>query len=233
MDVWRRFALIAAATCAAVLGLPAGAASAHAPAPDSVYYRAELTSVTPAEPGITVRVDQFGDWIELTNTTVGTVIVYGYTGEPYLRITRDSAAENRLSETTYLNRSLFASLPTTGPAATDPPQWAVIAATGTARWHDHRIHWMGNGRPAAVARDPAHPHVVGDWTVQAALDGHPFTIRGSLRWIGVVSSPSPLLWVVIAAANLPLILGAFLWSAARRRRGRAARAWRVADGGTA
>src|SRR5689334_16204521 len=115
MDAWRRVALIVAVMCAVVLGLPAGAAVAHAPAPDSVYYRAELTSVAPAEPGIAVRVDQFGDWIELTNTTPGTVIVYGYTGEPYLRVTRDSAAENRLSETTYLNRSLFASLPTAGP----------------------------------------------------------------------------------------------------------------------
>ncbi len=42
--------------------------------------------MTPALPGVTVRVLQFGDELEVVNTTGTEVAVPGYSGEPYLRI---------------------------------------------------------------------------------------------------------------------------------------------------
>jgi hypothetical protein len=97
-----------------------------------------------------------------------TVVVLGYTGEPYLRITSTSVEENQLSPTVYINRSLFAdAVPTSQTAGSVAPAWARTANTGTVRWHDHRIHWMGQARPPAVVADPRHAHQIGSWTVHA------------------------------------------------------------------
>jgi len=192
---------------------------AHGPtAPDSAYYRTAITAITPAVDGVSVRVDPQGDWLELTDSGPQTVIVYGYSGEPYLRLTRTSTEENMLSEATYLNQALFADIPAEPAGAAVPPKWHLISAIGTVRWHDHRIHWMGQRRSPVVAADPAHSHIVGEWLVRAESGDTPFEIHGNLRWIGKASGPSTLLWIVIALANLPLVVGAFVRPALRRRR---------------
>jgi hypothetical protein len=194
-------------------------AVAHGPTvPDSAYYRAEITAITPTVPGVSARVDPRGEWLEVTDSGPATVIVYGYSDEPYLRLTPTSAEENMLSPATYLNQALFADIPQESSAATQSPIWHPIAATGTARWHDHRIHWMGQSRPPEVAADPGHPHVVGEWQVRARSGDTPFEIHGNLRWIGKVAGPSTVLWIVIALANLPLVIAAFVRPALRRRR---------------
>jgi hypothetical protein len=121
--------------------------------------------VTPHPPGATAKVDPHAEWIEVTYVGPGHVIIYGYTHEPYLRITPAGVEENELSPATYHNRSMFADLPT-GPGAQPDgvPSWHLLAATNTARWHDHRIHWMGQTRPPGVAADPSRPHMVGAWS---------------------------------------------------------------------
>ena len=232
--VWRLAVAVAAATVAPAV-LP-GAAHAHAGAqavPDGAYYRTELSGLVPAPDSVTARVDPGGDWVEVTNTGTATVIVLGYGGEPYLRVTATEVAENRLSESTYLNRSLFAdSVPTGSPGAGVPPVWQPTGTIGSARWHDHRIHWMGQARPPAVAADPRHPHAVGDWVVHATVGGVPFEVRGTLRWIGKPASADPRrpipewLLATLEAVALALVVAVGLGLARRRRlrpRGRVGR----------
>jgi hypothetical protein len=234
--VWRLAVAVAAATATSA-GLPV-AAYAHGGTqtiPDAAYYRTELSAVIPALLGVTARVDPGGEWVEVTNTGTAPVIVLGYGGEPYLRVTATEVAENRLSESTYLNRSLFAdSVPTGSPDAGVPPVWQPTGATGTARWHDHRIHWMGQARPPAVATDPRHPHPVGDWVVHATAGGVPFEVRGRLRWIGKPASADPRrpipewLLATLEAAALAVVLAVGL---ALARRGNARTGRRAARAG--
>ncbi|MEN3308747.1 MAG: hypothetical protein V7603_4949 [Micromonosporaceae bacterium] len=210
---------VAAATALAAVVFPAGAAGAHVggqqAVPDATYYRSSLTRVLPAPAGVSVRVDPAGDFIELTNTGATDVAVLGYTGEPYLRVTATVVAENALSQTTYLNRSLFAdSVPTGQDTGSVAPMWRQIGATGTVRWHDHRIHWMGQQRPPAVQADPGHPHLVGAWQVHASAGATRFDIFGELRWTGKPDTrkvPEWLLWLAESLAVVSFgLLTAFL-----------------------
>ncbi|MET8907566.1 hypothetical protein [Micromonospora sp. NPDC004551] len=223
----RPLAALFAGLAALLYVLTPGVAQAHIggqPIPDAAYYRADVNAVTPSRPDIQVRVDPGGEWLELTNTGPDEVIVLGYTREPYLRITATSVQENQLSQTTYLNRNLFAdSVPTGQDSAALAPSWKTISGKGTRRWHDHRIHWMGQARPPAVAADPRHPHPIGDWTVHATVAGQPLTITGDLRWLGKpgaadgnLAVPSWLLWLIEGTLVLVLLLAVFLIHQRRR-----------------
>lgn len=222
VDQLHRVAVAAVVVLAGVLVSP-GAAAAHGsqPAPDAVYYRSALSVVEPASAGIAIRVDPGGDWIELATTGPAEVVVLGYLREPYLRIKAGLVEENQLSQTTYLNHSLFAdSLPSSQGSADQGPSWKQIGSKGTVRWHDHRIHWMGATRPPAVQSDPGRPHLVGEWTMHATTAGVPFEIRGTLSWLGRPSNPSWLpqwlLWVLEAGAAAAFI-GVLLPVALARR----------------
>jgi hypothetical protein len=195
-------------------------AAAHPSDPDAGYYRAEVTGVAPATPGVTARVDAGGEWIEMSNTGPAEVVVLGYGREPYLRLTATSAEENEVSQSAVLNRSLFADLPTGGGGAAVAPVWRRTADKGIVRWHDHRIHWMGRDRPPSVAADPTRPHLVGTWTVHATADGTPLEVTGTLRWLGKPADrASPwqvLTWVVLAA--MTLVVGVLTVALIRARR---------------
>jgi hypothetical protein len=65
-----------------LLGLSVAPAAAHGGGPDVAYYRTQLTDVVSRPPGVRVRVDPAGEWIELTSTGPETVIVLGYLREP-------------------------------------------------------------------------------------------------------------------------------------------------------
>ncbi|NJC73810.1 hypothetical protein HC031_29455 [Planosporangium thailandense] len=217
-------------TALAAMLVVAAPAGAHAPAqqqPDAPYYRTEITGgVTPAVAGVTASVDPGGEWIELSNAGPATVVVLGYGGEPYLRLTPTSAEENELSQTTYVNQTLFsASVPTAQaqPDSSVAPAWKRIGATGKVRWHDHRIHWMGATRPPAVAADPTHPHLVGNWTVHAIADGTPFEINGSLKWIGKTATAtgksSPVqAWLLTLLVGAVVVVGMLIIALVRTRR---------------
>jgi hypothetical protein len=209
-----------------LLGPLGAAALAHGAGPlipDAAYYHTGFSEVIPATRGVTVRVDPAGEWIELTNTGPAEIVVLGYIREPYLRVTSTVVEENQLSQSTYINRSLFAdSVPTGQDSGTLAPAWKQTGTSGSVRWHDHRIHWMGQSRPPVVDADPRNPHMVGTWTVHATADGVPFDIRGDLQWIGKPGEglviPQWVLWVVDPLVLIIGILGLFLWNRRRQRK---------------
>jgi hypothetical protein len=184
------FALIAG-----VVALAAAPASAHtASGPRPTNYLSRVGSVTPRIPGVTVRVVELGNKLELTNRTRVDVVVLGYNGEPYLRVGPRGLYENLRSPATYLNRTRAGT--TTVPAiakrtvATTPPSWHRVSGAHTAAWHDHRIHWMGPKQPPVVQQDPGAFHTINpQWTVAFQYATRTVAVNGRLDWV-----PGPSGW---------------------------------------
>ena len=63
------------------------------------------------------------------------------------------------------------------PERRKPPKWKEISRSGRFEWHDHRAHWMGEGRPPQVT-DPDVRTKVFDWTVPLRVGDRPGAIRG-------------------------------------------------------
>jgi hypothetical protein len=201
-------------------GAPALAHGGGPPIPDAAYYRTALAHASALPSGVSASVDPSGEWLQVGYTGPTELIVLGYSLEPYLRITATSAQENALSPTTYLNKAGFADLPAGTQTANVAPAWQPIATTGRVRWHDHRIHWMGQTQPPPVAADPTHPHQISTWTVHATAAGLSFDIRGTLSWVGKPGSRhfGGLTWLIFTAGNLPAVVVLVVLTLKQRRR---------------
>jgi hypothetical protein len=195
----RRFAVVSASALA-VLVLAAQPASAHeVPGTEASNFETIVDRMTPRIRGLTVRSVDLGNELELGNETGAEVVVLGYQGEPYLRIGRGGVFENRRSPATYLNRTRDGK--TRVPSSADPaaaPEWRKVESGTTARWHDHRAHWMGSDDPRAVARDPGQRHLIDRWEVPLRRGAQEVTVTGDLVW---VPGPSPWGWVLGALAG--------------------------------
>ena len=152
------------------------------------------------------------------NESGKTVVVLGYDGEPYLRITPEGAYHNIRSAATYLNEDRYADVELP-PAvdATAPPEWRRIADEPRVEWHDHRIHWMSTVAPPVVQEDPDSPHRILDWEVPLEVDGTPVVVRGALDYSppdeGGFSS------ILLVPPALLLLAGGALWWYRRRTEG--------------
>jgi hypothetical protein len=156
-------------------------------------FAGRVLAVTPSMPGVSVRVLQFGDDIELVNRSSTEVRVPGYSDEPYLRIGPDGVWRNRNSPATYINLDLHgrASLPAHADPAAEP-DWEQVSTEASYVWHDHRTHWMSAGQlPPAVAADPTRAHRVFDWEIPVFYGSQQVVVAGELTW-----SPPPSPWVV-------------------------------------
>jgi hypothetical protein len=167
-----------------------------------------VLSVSPELPGVSVRVLQFGDDLELVNDTATEVLVPGYSDEPYLRIGPDGVWRNAHSPATYINLDRYGRV--TLPEDTDTaaePEWVQVSTEPHYVWHDHRTHWMSQGRlPPAVAADPGRSHRVFEWTVPLRYGDRPVEVTGELTW-----SPPPSPWLIwplyVALALLAVAAG--------------------------
>jgi hypothetical protein len=186
-------------------------------------YRSTLRQIAPSVPGLEARVLGYDDRIELRYDGDSVVVLEGYREEPYLRFHPDGRVEvNRRSPAAYLNEDRFAQVEVPGRADHEaPPRWELIARTGRYDWHDHRIHWMGEGTLPPQVKDEAERTKVFDWTIPASAGGQPFRLSGTLTWLGEQSEGFP----VAAAVSLAGVLlgGALLVVVVRRRRGRGGR----------
>ncbi|WP_104524719.1 hypothetical protein [Blastococcus atacamensis] len=213
--------LVVLAGALALLGV-AGPASAHVGGEAAGSdFDARIVSVTPGLPGVTVRILQFGDELELVNESGTDVLVPGYSDEPYLRIGPNGVWRNAHSPATHLNLDRYgrASMPA-GVDADAEPAWEQVSTEPEYVWHDHRTHWMSEGvLPPRVAEDPTRKHLVSEWLVPLRHGSTEAEVAGVLTW-----SPPPSPWAVwpavaalalaAAAAGLlarsPRLLGALL-----------------------
>jgi hypothetical protein len=209
----------AAAAALAVLCVAAPAALAHEGNPN---YRSEVTAIAPALPGLEARVLNYDDAIELAYDGEEPLVVEGYRGEPYLRFNPDGLVEvNRHSPAAYLNEDRFANVEL--PDRADHrarPSWATVAENGRYDWHDHRIHWMGEGTLPSQIDDEGERTRVFDWDIPMAAGGRQVEVRGTLTWLGKEENGFP----VAAGLTLggALVGGALVVVLVRRRRSRAA-----------
>ena len=158
----------------------ASPAFAHQGSPD---YLSQVRSIAPSLQGLSVSVLNRDDRLAIQNTSGRTVIVEGYSRDPYLRLSGDGeVAVNTRSPAFYLNNDRYANAQVPASAKADaPPRWKPVSKTGRYEWHDHRMHYMGKGRPAKI-KDPSERQTVFDWKVPLAVDGRPGSINGRLLW---------------------------------------------------
>jgi hypothetical protein len=97
-----RLALALAGLLVVVLGGPAQAHVIGVGGRAS-NYRTEILDITPPEPGLTIRVLEAGNQLELTNHSGQEVDVLGYRSEPYLRVGPTGVDENQRSPSAYAN----------------------------------------------------------------------------------------------------------------------------------
>ena len=203
----------AALSALAVLSTASPAGAHTGTLPDANYYTSTITSVTPTVSGLDFSLVKNGESITLTNHTGQTVIVLGYTGEDYLRITPTGVDENVNSLSSFLNGSLIISgLPQengqgSGPK---PPEWKHVSNQPSYTWHDHRMHWMATQRPPVVAANPRVPHTVFDWSMDLTVGSEPVVVKGTLRWIGAPPVSGKTLALIVTIGTVALAAGGLI-----------------------
>jgi hypothetical protein len=185
----------------------APAASAHGRGTEATNYDSRITAA-PDLPGVRWAIYGGDEFIELENDSTEEVLVYGYDGEPYLRVGPEGVFENRRSPATYLNQEQYGRVDV--PAGADPaatPDWVRVSGDTSRAWHDHRIHYMAPTPHPAIAADASEPQLVPGferWEVPFRHGEDEHVVVGELWW---VPGPSPWRWLALA---LPLTLPALL-----------------------
>lgn len=214
-----------AAAAIVVFGAPPAAAHNIGSAEPS-NWRTRITGVTGAVPGVELNVVEAGGRLELVNGTGTEVVVIGYKQEPYLRIGPDGVFENTRSPTTYSNQERLGTEALAPPeaVATAEPEWRKVGSAQSARWHDHRVHFMGTQPPPGIRRNPGQQRVLLEWQVPLRHGDAEIVYAGNLTW---VPGPSrlPRLAIAVLAGAVLVALGL------RRRTGGSEMGWRASLAG--
>ena len=196
------------AVAAAVVLAGATPAAAHAGGPEPGNWVAVVDSISPAMPGVTFRLVDRGEEVELANSGPEVVTVLGYDGEPYLRIGPRGVEENSASPAALLNRTRtpanHSAALGAGPDPAAPPQWRQVSATPTWRWHDHRTHWLADELPPSVVDRPDGTDTVevSRYRLDFRQADTPAAVSGRLLWV----APPPV-WPWAAGGVLLLAAG--------------------------
>ncbi|MBV8559541.1 MAG: hypothetical protein JO050_02120, partial [Acidimicrobiia bacterium] len=179
-------------------------------------YRSEVLGVTPPLPGVSVRLLDLGNRVEVVNTSASDVVVLGYQGEPYLRVGPSGVYENRLSPSVALNSvtatNTSPSTPPLAAGAQPAPSWRRIGGGRSVRWRDRRTRWAAPA-PAQVSAAPDVSHVVvPQWLIGLRQGAQDASVAGRITY---VPGPSPWPWVGLAT----LLLAATVAGALLRRWG--------------
>ena len=165
-------------------------ASAHAGVEQlATNWRSNNVRLSEPYPGISVAVTEMGDQVELRNQSEHTVVVLGYSGEPYLRITNGGVQVNAKSPAGFINRSENA--PSSIPQRFDVravPRWFMASKQGRFSWHDHRAHY--GTRTASDGRQWHIPllieqrkiEIVGQYQYAKPMFSRPLVHRGVWWW---------------------------------------------------
>jgi hypothetical protein len=190
------------------------AASAHQGDPD---YESLVNRIDPDVPGLRARVLENDDALLIEGRIREPVTVVGYEGEPMVRfLPGGSVLVNLNSPSHWRNFDRYGTDDL--PRKTDPegrPEWKRVSSDGSYAWHDHRIHWMSESIPPAVADESRRTRVF-DYEVPLLTPDGAATISGTLWWRG---GSGPPLALMIAGSAILLLLGAGTILLFRHRRG--------------
>ena len=209
----------------------ANATVSQTPDITDTHYSSILKRVDPVVEGVSWKVIDLNDEIELINHSHQTVVVYAYATSPplgpnysggeYARILPDGTVQlNENSPAYYLNQSFYVGGVVVPPSAsaTAPADWVTFAKTGTLYWHDHRIHYTSPIVPPFVQkRGVQHRQLVFDWYVPIQVGSTKGYLYGKLFWDAEKSFSFPI--GAIIAFIVVVIVGAALVIVVRRRRG--------------
>jgi hypothetical protein len=211
-------AALAACLAACALGVTATSAAAHAGNPNML---SQVRAVSPETQGVKVTVLNRDDRLLLQNTSGKDVVVEGYSEEPYARIDADGTVlVNTNSEAYYLNQERDGKVDVPpGIDSKTPPRWKVVSKTGRFEWHDHRMHWMGEGRPPQV-EDESERTKIFDYDIPLEIGGRTGAIAGTLLWTPPPGGGLPLP-AILAFAALVIALCVVVIVVRRRRAGAA------------
>jgi len=181
----RRFglAMVLAGVFAMINPAPAAAHIAGTGASPS-NYRTVVTAIRPAVPTMEVTVGLGGQWVRITNQGAAEIIVLGYQGEPFLRLSQNRVQVNQLSKTaaeTGQTRGV--------PAPEEPttePRWVPLRDGDSATWTDARVDAPTDRALASES-----------WQLPLVVDGQQVTVVGTRDRI-----PPPSPWPWLAALTL-------------------------------
>ena len=198
----------------ALVAVPA--AGAHLGGPKG--FKSTVTTYTPDTKGIQAFMQGGDDRLVLHNNTGETLIIKGYSGEPYLRFSKDGVYQNARSPAVFLNSNRYANVqvPPTASAKAKP-EWERMLPGHDFTWHDHRVHWMSPILPPAVQKDPGKTHHIFNWTIPAELNGKPLTIHGTLNYVPPATSSSPRWWLLAVLLTLAVVGGVAAYFLYRRQ----------------
>jgi hypothetical protein len=209
----------------------ANATVSQTPDITDTHYSSVLERVEPVVAGVSWKVIDLNDEIELINHSHQIVVVYAYSTSPglgpnysggeYARILPDGTVQlNENSPAYYLNQSFYiggVTVPSSA-SATAPADWVTFARTGTLYWHDHRIHYTSPIVPGFIAkRGVQYRQLVFDWYVPIQVGSTKGYLYGKLYWNAEKSFSFPI--GAIIAFIVVVIAGASLVVVVRRRRG--------------
>ncbi|MGH3887839.1 MAG: hypothetical protein ACRDSZ_14965 [Pseudonocardiaceae bacterium] len=163
-------------------------------------YRATVTAIRPAAPSVAVTVGLGGQWVRITNQGPAQIVVLGYRGEPFLRLSRDRVQVNELSSTATETGQTPGTPVSQDPAAQNPaaePRWVQLRDGDSATWTDARID--------PPPQDEANQS--GSWELPLVVDRQQVTVLGT--W-DQIPPPSPWPWVA-ALALLAAAVAAIGW----------------------
>jgi hypothetical protein len=177
-------------------------------------YSSEVTAVHPLRRGLRVRLSPTGEVMTVENRTGQDVVVLGYSGEAYLRITSAGVLENVRSMMSLLDRAaqpgskVVLSPSAMAAARTAAPQWRRVSTEPVATWRDRRTHWFGVQPPSSVRQRPDRSQAILDWAVPLEMAGRPVRVLGRLSWIGPTGDRGSMGW---AGQGTPGMTGADGW----------------------
>jgi hypothetical protein len=149
-------------------------------------YQTMVTAIRPAVPTVGVTVGLGGQWVRVTNQSATTIVILGYHGEPFLRLTQNRVQVNELSATAVETGLTRGVPPSPHPAPADPapadptagPRWVGVTDGDNATWSDVRIG----------AQAP------GSWELPLIVDGQRVTVLGTRD---LIPPPSPWPWLAV------------------------------------
>ena len=157
-------------------------------------YRTTVTAIRPGVPTVVVTVGLGGQWVRVTNHGAAAIVVRGYRGEPFLRLSGNQVQVNELSATAAETVRTQRAVASADPAA--EPRWTQLQTGDNATWTDARINEPPSSGPSV------------SWTLPLVVDGQQVTVAGTTERIPPLS---PVPWIV-GLAILAVAVAAIGWT---------------------
>jgi hypothetical protein len=163
-------------------------------------HQVTVTGIRPAVPTVGVTVGVGGQWVRVTNQGAAEIIILGYRGEPFLRLSSDRVEANQLSSTAA-ETGQIPGAPVPADSSTEP-RWVQLRDGDSATWTDNRIDPESQGdaqrQPQRASRS---------WELPLVVDGRQVAVLGTWER---VPPPSPWPWLA-ALGLLAAVVAAIGW----------------------